>query len=108
MTRVRKTKLKIKIMDVTTPLYIPGLGEKLRTLRKAKGLNQEDVAIYCGKSTARISEIEREQKGREGIPIEFLIKLNSCLSPGTPIVPFEHFSQSLLLVYEEYKNRVAT
>lgn len=61
------------------------VGEKLRMIRKAKGLTQEELAERCGLSFSYISDIER---GGRNVTLESLDKLLVALE----VTPDEVFS----------------
>lgn len=61
---------------VQHPIYIH-IGEKLRQLRKSRGLRQHEVAIMSGYTRVSICNIE---KGRQAIPVDKLLSLCSIYS----------------------------
>ena len=56
------------------------LGQRIRKIRKEKGMTQEQLAEACNLSTAHIGHIER---GTRALSIESLIIISNTLSVST-------------------------
>ena len=71
-------------MNSNTPLHI---GEKIRQIRVAKGLSQDNLAYATGKSKAHISRLER---GDSEIDDKTLAAIKEFLElPGAPLLEQE-------------------
>ena len=53
---------------------VPGIGDRIRKFRKSKGLSQKDLGGFIRKSTAQVSEIERENGGLTIYTLSFLMR----------------------------------
>lgn len=84
---------------VTISIEIPRGGELLYRARSSQKLSQQELANCAGVSASRISEIEREEDGRNTIPLETLSRIEKCLSKSL-ISPTE-FIRTCIDAYEK-------